>query len=191
MPRFVFPGTPGTPVTYAGLDAVHVHLENADGGGGTLMMESASGWLPACTMPCTTTLDPKVQYELHGSDPFFFPQTRDLNLVADYSKRRAFHIAGTWLLTPGILAALAGPFVMGIGAGINAQDAMDPSSKQGTGQPAVDVGAVMLGAGVTLAVLGIVFLAVHWSPTLTTRSGETLVSKHRPPIQVTPTGFTF
>ena len=182
---------PGVPVTYDGPDAVHVHVENEDGGGGTLYMESRSGWVEACTMPCTTTLDPKVQYKLHGSDPFVFPQKHDLDLVADFSKRRAFHTAGAWLLGTGLLAAVAGPMVMGIGAGINAQDALGPVSKQGGGQTAVDVGAVITGVGVTFTILGIVFLATHWSPTLSTRSGETIVSKHRSPITITPSGFTF
>ncbi len=187
----VMPGMPGAPVTYAGSDAVHVHVENDNGGSGTLYMESQSGWVPACNMPCTTALDPKVQYKLHGSDPFLFPRTGNLDLVADYSKRRAFHTAGAWLLTPGVLAMIAGPLTMGIGAGVNAQDAMVSSSKQGTGQTAVDVGAVVGGVGLAMTVLGIVFLAVHWSPTLATRNGETVVSKRQSPIKLTPTGFTF
>ena len=185
------PMMPGAPVTYAGPDAVHVHLENDDGGSGTLYMESRSGWVPACTMPCTTTLDPKVQYKLHGSDPFLLPRGSNLDLVANYSTRRAFHTAGSWLLAPGVLALLAGPLTMGIGAGINGEDALGPSSKQGGGQTAVDVGAVIGGAGLALTVLGIVFLAVHWSPTLTTRGGDTLVSKHESPIKLGPAGIGF
>jgi hypothetical protein len=188
---FVMPVMPRAPVTYDGPDAVRVHVENDDGGSGTLYMESQSGWVPACTMPCTTALDPKVQYKLHGSDPFLFPRRPNLDLVADYSKRRGFHTAGAWLLAPGILALLAGPLTMGIGAGMNAQDALGPVSQQGGGQTAVYVGAVIGGAGLLLTVLGAVFLAVHWSPTLETRSGETVVSKHTSPIKLTPTGLVF
>jgi hypothetical protein len=187
----VFPAITRAPVTYVGPDAVNVHLENDDGGGGTLFMESRSGWVPACTMPCTTSLDPKVQYKLHGSDPFGLPQKGNLDLVADYSKRRAFHTTGSWLLAPGVLALIAGPLTMGVGAGINAQDAMGPVAKQGGGQTAVDVGAVILGGGLLFTVLGAVFLAVHWSPTLTTRGGDTIVSKRASPIKLTPTGFVF
>jgi len=80
---------------------------------------------------------------------------------------------------------------MGIGAGVNAQDALGPVSKQGGGQTAVDVGAAIAGAGLFFTILGAVFLGVHWSPTLTTRGGDSIVSKHAPPIQLTPTGFTF
>lgn len=188
----VVPRMPGVPVTYTGPDAVRVHLENDDGGGGTLYMESRSGWVPACTMPCTTTLDPKVQYKLHGSDPFGFPQRGNLDLVADYSKRRAFRTAGSWMVGLGVLALIAGPLTMGIGAGINAEDAMEPTPpKQGGGQTAVDVGGAILGGGVLFTILGAIFLAARWSPTLTTRGGDTIVSKHAPPITLTPTGFAF
>jgi hypothetical protein len=191
VPQAMFRGMPGRPLTYEGPDAVSVHVENDDGGAGTLYVESPSGWMPACTMPCTTTLDPKVQYKLHGSDPFVLPQKANLDLVADYSKRRAFRTAGTWLLTPGIIGLLAGPMIMGVGAGINAQDAMGPVAQRGGGQEAVDVGGIITGAGLALTILGAVFLAVHWSPTLTTRSGETITSKRSPPIRLTPTGFVF
>ena len=46
-------------------------------------MESQSGWVPVCTMPCSTTVDPKVDYRLHNSDPFRFPAGPPLNLTAD------------------------------------------------------------------------------------------------------------
>lgn len=170
----------GVPLAYHGPDEVQIHLTNTNNESGTLYRESASGWEVVCQMPCTTTVDPKISYKLHNSDPFRFPSgARSLDLVADIGSRRRNAGWAVGLLTTGIVVASLSPlpFVL-----------LD-------GSTATTAGWITVGVGAAMIIGGIVLLAVGPSTTLTTTSGQRIAKQPgiRLPgnITFTPAGFVF
>jgi hypothetical protein len=199
MLPFIAPiaGLPGgPPIAYTGPDAVQIHVTKADNSEGTLLGETASGWQPVCTMPCTTTVDPKVDYKLHNSDPFRFPAGHSLDLVAESSGRRTYSTIGWTLIGISLVAWIPG-LLFQVGAFSNNATPRTPaemqqqSAQQGTNMA---IGLVFDGASAAMLVAGIIFTALHPSGTLSTTSGQRLVKLGIPlskKLTLTPAGLVF
>jgi hypothetical protein len=168
------PGTPGAPpVAYSGPDAVPVHITKANNGEGRLFMESGSGWEPVCTMPCSTTVDPKIDYRLHDSDPFRFPSGHPLDLVADSGGRPLFRALG-WTSIGLALAAVPIGILAATGAFSN--DATPHTSLEQQQQSSnMVVGMTILGVSAALLTAGVILCAIHPSSSLATTSGQRIV----------------
>ncbi len=171
-------GAPGgPPVTYNGPDAVAIHIVKANAGEGTLYMESQSGWVPVCTMPCSTQVDPKIDYKLHNSDTFRFPAGPPLDLTADSGGRHVFRALGGTMI-----GVASGGIILGslIAAGVfgsnpTAQTPAEQKASQQTQNSNFGAGFTVVGISVAVLTVGIVFCAIHPSATLTTSTGQRLV----------------
>ncbi len=185
-------GTPGgPPVAYNGPDAVQIHIVKANASEGTLLMESQSGWVPVCTMPCTTTVDPKIDYKLHNSDPFRFPAGPALDLTVDSGGHRVFLGIGWTLIGVSAATIAVGSLVM---ANVFSGNPMpetpaEQKAQQQTQNGNIVAGATLLGAAAALLTVGIIFCAIHPSSTLTTSTGQRLVKRGVP--WLTPRGLVF
>jgi hypothetical protein len=191
------PGALGAPpVTYSGADAVQLHITKANSGEGRLFMESQSGWVPVCTMPCSTTIDPKIEYRLYDSPAFRFPSaTTALDAVADTGGRGTFRaIGGTMTALSGVgvvLGALVAANVFSSGPTPNTPEEQNQASESGHH---VAAGLGILGASAALLTAGIVFCALHPSSTLTTSTGVRILkrdSPRTPSVALTAHGFVF
>ena len=187
-------GLTNVPLAYHGPDEVQIHLTNANNESGTLYREGTSGWEVVCQMPCTTTVDPKLMYKLHNSDPFRFPAgQRSLDMVADIGSRRRNAGLGLGLvLTGGIVAATALPLIL-TGMFESGWPTTPPSqSTQSSNNTAAWVTGAVCGA---MVLAGIVILVVGPSTTLTTTSGQRIAKRPGIPftksISLTPSGLTF
>jgi len=188
----VTPGTPGAPpVAYTGPDAVQIHITKANDSEGTLYGETVSGWQPVCTMPCTTTVDPKVDYKLHNSDAFRFPAGAPLDLIADTGGHRAFRAIGWTMIGLSIAGVALGSLVAG---GIFTSNSMaetpdEQKAQQQTRNSNLVAGLTIVGVSAAVLTVGIIFCAIHPSASLTTSSGVRLV-KHSGPT-LTLRGLAF
>jgi hypothetical protein len=176
----------GAPTVYAGPDAVHVHITSNDGAGASLAEESASGWRPVCQIPCTTSVDPKVTYQLQTmpgltvpSDPFHFPSDQGpLDLDANVRSRLHNMGWGVGLVTGGPLVALPGIFMLSgmfdraRGDGIPGS----PSTAESV------VGWTLVGASAVLVVAGVVLLATPAHTTLTDPKGHRIARREGLPL---------
>jgi len=172
------PGEPGgPPVSYDGPDAVQIHIEKANAGEGKLFMETPSGWAPVCVMPCTTKVDPKIDYKLYNSDAFRFPAGPPLALIVDTSQRSTLRALGGTMIGVGaagaIVAALdaAGLF----SSNPTPQTPQEQTASSNTKSADLALGLTILGASAAVLTVGIVLCALHSSPTLTTSTGQRLV----------------
>jgi len=171
-------GTPGAPpVAYNGPDAVQIHIVKANAGEGTLYMEGQSGWMPVCTMPCSTTVDPKIDYKLHSSDPFRFPAGPPLDLVADTGGRRVFRAVGGTMIGVASAGGILGTLVAAGVFSSNPTAQTGPEQKAASQTQSNDLAAgfTIIGVSTAMLVVGIVFCALHPSPTLTTNTGQRLL----------------
>jgi len=191
------PGSPGAPpVRYDGPDAVQVHITKANNGEGSLLMESASGWERVCTMPCTTSVDPKIDYKLYDSDPFRFPAGPPLDLVANGSGRRTLQSVGWTLVTVSLLAWIPG-LLFQVGVFDSGDSSARTPAEQAHTQSSDNVAAGLIyGAAGAMLVAGIVLLVVHPSPSLSTSDGlRRIVKRGGIPLgddlTLTPTGLSF
>jgi len=169
------------PLAYHGPDEVQIHLTNTNNQGGTLLRESPSGWEVVCQMPCTTTVDPKLSYKLHNSDPFRFPAgSGSLDLVADIGSTRRNQGWGWGLiLTGGTVGATMLPLILS-GMFESGWPTKDPSpSTQSANDTAAWVTGAVCGA---MIVTGIILLAVGPSTTLTTTSGQRVAKRPGIPL---------
>jgi hypothetical protein len=188
----VTPGTPGAPpVAYTGPDAVQIHITKANDTEGTLYGETVSGWQPVCTMPCSTTVDPKVDYKLHNTGAFRFPAGAPLDLIADSGGHRVFRAIGWTMIGLSLAGVVLGSLVAG---NVFTGDPMpetpeEQKAQQQTHSSNVAEGLAIIGVSAAVLVTGIVFCAIHPSGTLTTSTGVRLV-KHTGPT-LTPRGFVF
>ncbi len=198
LPNIVVSGVPipgtagGPPVAYEGSDAVRIHVEKADASEGRLFMETASGWAPVCTMPCSTSVDPKIDYKLYNSDPFRFPQNRGvLDLTVDNSARRGFRTAGAVMAPVGGVGIVFGIlYAANVFSSLGTPNTPAEQQAVSSAQSAnLAGGLVILGASVAVMTIGFVFLALHPSPTMTTRAGDRIVK--RDGIKITPAGVVF
>jgi hypothetical protein len=181
-------GTPGgPPITYNGPDAVQVHITKSNNGEGSLFMESASGWQRVCTMPCSTTVDPKIDYRLHNSDAFRFPAGPPLDLVADSGGRRTFQAIGWTLVSVSLVSWIPGLlFQLNAFDGSNAVTPAEQTHSSSNGA----IAGVFYGVSGALLVAGIIFVAIHPSASLTTADGARRIVK-RSGVTLTPTGLSF
>jgi hypothetical protein len=183
------PGTPGAPpVTYTGPDAVQIHVTKANDSEGTLLGETASGWQPICTMPCTTTVDPKVDYKLSNSAGFRFPQGKPLDLIADTGHHRVFVAIGWTMIGVSLVSWLPGLAIQ-LSNGSTARTPAEMQQQQQ--QQSSSLAAALtfyIGSGV-LFVAGIVVANIHPPSTLVTTDGQRIVK--RSPVTLTPTGLAF
>jgi hypothetical protein len=171
-------GTPGAPpVAYTGPDAVQIHITKSNAGEGTLLMESQSGWVPVCTMPCSTTVDPKIDYKLHNSDPFRFPPGQPLDLVVDSGGRRIFRGIGGALIGVSGVGVLLGTLAAANVFTGNPMPETPAETKvqQATESSNLTTGLIIIGASVAVLTVGIIFCALHPSSTLTTSTGIRIV----------------
>lgn len=197
VPNVVLGGVPipgtagGPPLNYEGPDAVRIHVEKADASEGHLFVETASGWAPVCTMPCSTAVDPKVDYKLYNSDPFRFPRSGPLDLVVDNGARRAFRTVGA-IITP--LSAVGIVFGILVAANVfdndgTANTAAEKQAVSNAQSANLVSGLTLLGASIAVMTVGFVFLGIHPAPSMTTRAGDRIV-KHTGP-RLTATGLVF
>jgi len=171
----------GAPTVYDGPDAVHVHITSSQGAGATLAEESASGWVSVCQIPCTTSVDPKVMYQLQTmpglmvpSDPFHFPGNQGpLDLDANVRSRLHNLGWGIGLITGGPLVALPGIFLL--------SGMFDGASADGTpGSPSTAetvVGWTLVGASAVIVIAGVVLLATPARTTLTDSNGHRIARR--------------
>jgi hypothetical protein len=188
----VAPGTPGgPPVAYTGPDAVQIHITKSDDSEGKLYGETVSGWQPICIMPCSTTVDPKVDYKLHNSNAFRFPAGATLNLVADSSGRRVFRaIGGTMIGVAGVGIIFGGLVLANVFTGDPTPETpQEQKAQQQTHSSNAVAGGTVLGLSAAVLTAGIVFCAIHPSPTLTTSTGVRIVKNSGPTL--TPRGLVF
>jgi hypothetical protein len=184
----------GPPVTYNGADAVQLHITKADDGEGRLYMESQSGWVPVCTMPCSTTVDPKIDYRLRNSSAFRFPAGPALDVVEDTGGRGAFLAIGWTMIGVSVAGGVVGTLVATnvFSSSHTADTPEERQASQSNGH--VAAGAAILGVSAAVLITGIVFCALHPSPTLTTRQGVRLVKRDTPlekAVSLTTHGFSF
>ena len=180
------------PLVYRGPDAIQIHLTNANNTSGTLYAESTSGWQTVCEMPCSTTVDPKVSYKLHNSDPFRFPAgARSLNLVVDYSARRRSQVLGWLMFGLGGAAFVGGAAFFAVGATgpqPGTTTCSDCSGFQTGGEIAMVAGGVLMATGLVIALSAP-------STVIATTSGERIAKAPsiRLPgsLRLTPSGFVF
>jgi hypothetical protein len=184
----------GPPVTYNGADAVQLHITKANDGEGRLYMESQSGWVPVCTMPCTTTVDPKIDYRLRNSVAFRFPAGPALDVVEDTGGRGAFRAIGWTMIGLSVAGGVVGTLVA-TNVFSSSQTANTPEEQQASQSSGhVAAGAAILGVSAAVLITGIVFCALHPSPTLTTSKGVRLVERGEPldsAVALTPHGLLF
>jgi hypothetical protein len=193
----VTPGTPGAPpVAYTGPDAVQIHITKANDSEGTLLGETPSGWQPVCTMPCTTTVDPKVDYKLHNTDAFRFPAPGPLDLIADTGGHRIFSAIGWTLTGVGLAASIPALLIQlnlfsGGGTARTSAEMTAQSSQRNSNT--IDAIVIYSVAGAML-VAGIIIRGIHPPGTLTTSTGQRLVKLGVPltkKLTLTPTGIIF
>jgi hypothetical protein len=177
-----FPGLfGGSPTVYEGPDAVPIHITSRDAASATLAEESASGWVPVCQIPCTTSVDPKAMYQLQTmpglmvpSAPFRFPAGQGpLDLEANVRSRLHNMGWGIGLVTGGPLVALPGIFMLSgmfDGSGTNGVPG-SPSTAETV------VGWTLVGASAVIVVAGVVLLATPGSTTLTDASGHRIARR--------------
>jgi hypothetical protein len=180
-------GTPGgPPVTYGGPDAVQIHIVKSNASEGRLFMESQSGWVPVCTMPCSTTVDPKIDYKLYNSDPFRFPAGPPLDLVADSGGRAVFRAIGGTMIGVASAGIIVGALVAAnvFGSTPTAQTPAEQKANQQTQSSDLAAGLTIAGVSALVLTVGIVFCAIHPSPSLTTSTGQRLV-------KIATHGFSF
>ena len=184
-------GVLDTPVAYHGPDELLIHLTNANNESGTLYREGASGWEAICVLPCTTTVDPKITYKLHNSDPFRFPPgPRSLDLVADYRGRRRAAAIGWTMNGLALAGAVVGLVLVGVSAA-------GPGPGQSASAVSSDTTAGWITVAISAALLvgGIVVLATSPSTTVTTTNGVPIARAPsiRLPgnLRLTPSGITF
>lgn len=182
---------PGVPRTYEGPDAVPVHIMSTGAESASLEQESASGWVPVCAMPCTTTVDPKATYKLFASEPFHFPAGGPLDLKADLRTRQHNMGWGVGLITTGSVTWIPGLFLL-----IGMFDG--PSADGSTGTPSTAetaIGWTIIGASAAVTIAGIVMLATPASTTLTDVSGRRVARGPGIPlgrgVDLTPSGLRF
>jgi len=170
----------GPPVKYDGADAVQLHITKANGGEGRLYMESQSGWVPVCTMPCSTTVDPKIDYKLRNSSAFRFPAGPALDVVEDTGGRGAFRAVGWTMIGVSVAGGVVGTLIA-TKVFSSSQPANTPQERQASqGSGHVAAGAAILGVSAAALITGIVFCALHPSSTLTTSKGVRLVERGAP-----------
>jgi len=193
----VTPGAPGAPpVAYTGPDAVQIHITKANDTEGTLLGETVSGWQPVCTMPCTTTVDPKVDYKLHNTGAFRFPAGGPLDLIADTGGGRTFRAIGWTMIGVSLVAWIPG-LLFEVGAFSGGQTAETPAEMQQKHQQdsANTVTAIVFySISAALLATGIIFTNIHPSGSLTTSSGQRLVKLGVPltkKLTLTPAGIVF
>jgi hypothetical protein len=184
----------GPPVTYNGADAVQLHITKANDGEGRLYMESQSGWVPVCTMPCSTTVDPKIDYRLRNSSAFRFPAGPVLDVVEDTGGRGAFRAIGWTRIGVSVAGGVVGTIVA-THVFSSSQTAHTPEEQQASQSSGhVAAGAAILGVSAAVLITGIVFCALHPSPTLTTSKGVRLVQRGMPlekAVSLTTHGLLF
>jgi hypothetical protein len=186
------PGSPGAPpVTYTGPDAVQIHVTKANDSEGTLLGETASGWQPVCTMPCTTTVDPKVDYKLTNSGAFRFPAGKPLDLIADTGHHRVFVAIGWTMIGVSLVSWLPGLAFQLSGPGMARTPAEMQQQQQQQSSNTAAALAFYIGSGVLL-VAGIIITNIHPASTLVTADGLRLVKRSpKKPFTLTPTGLAF
>ncbi|HEY1958761.1 MAG TPA: hypothetical protein VGH28_24265 [Polyangiaceae bacterium] len=182
------PGAPGgPPITYGGPDAVQIHVTKDNNGESSLFMESTSGWLRVCTMPCTTAVDPKIEYKLRNSDAFRFPAGPPLDLVETGGGHRVLSAIGWTMITTSLIAA---PFGLAINLGaFDAQGGtprtpQEMAAHQALASTDTNVAIAFYTVSAALLITGIVLTSLHPSSTLSTTSGRRIV-------ELTPRGLVF
>jgi hypothetical protein len=176
-------GTPGAPpVTYNGPDAVQIHITKANNTEGTLLMESQSGWVPVCTMPCSTSVDPKIDYRLHNTDTFRFPAGPPLDLVVDGGGRRVFRGIGWALIGLSLAATIVGSLVWAdvFSGNPTAVTGPEMTAQKQTENSNMIAGITIVGVSAATLTVGIVFCALRPSATLTSSTGVRLVKQGIP-----------
>ena len=197
-PTVIIPGVPlvdlSVPLVYHGPDAVQIHLTNVNNESGTLYREGSSGWDIVCQMPCSTTVDPKLTYKLHNSNPFHFPAgSQNLDLVADIgSSRRNVGWGLALTITGATVAGVVLPLIFS-GMFESGWPTTPPSaSTESANNTAAWVTAGVCGA---MVIGGIVLLAVGPSSTLTTTSGQRIAKSPGIPLpgnlRLTGSGLEF
>jgi hypothetical protein len=188
----VTPGTPGAPpVAYTGPDAVQIHITKANDMEGKLYGETVSGWQPICIMPCSTTVDPKVDYKLHNSNAFRFPAGATLNLLADTGGHRVFRAIGGTMIGVASVGIVVGALFASnvINGGPTPQTPQEQNAQQQTHSHNLVAGGTTIGLSAAMLTAGIIFCNIHPSATLTTSTGVRLVKNSGPTL--TPRGFVF
>ena len=186
----------GPPVRYTGPDAVQVHITKSNNGQGTLFVESASGWQRVCETPCSTTVDPKIDYKLRNSDPFRFPAGPPLDLVENSGGRRTYSAIGWTLISVSLIAWIPGLlFQVGAfdGGDSSARTPAEQASQHGSNNV---VAGVIYGVSGAMLVAGIVLASIHPSSSLTTVDGLRRIAKRggipiTDGLTLTPTGLAF
>ena len=186
------PATPKLPTVYAGPNAVSLHIS----GDGTLFREGASGWVPVCNVPCTTTVDPNGMYKIGGgewkdSSPFHLPPGQ----TAVDLKSKGAAVYGMGSMMTGIMLLSFGPIPIVPGALLlsGAFDGPPPESGPAPSHTGEQIaGGLLIGAGVILTCIGVYYLVARPSTSVETTNGESLAKRKTPGgIRLTPQGLVF
>jgi hypothetical protein len=142
-------------------------------------------------MPCTTTVDPKVDYKLHNSAAFRFPAGPPLDLIADSGGHHVFAAIGGTMIGLSAVGVVFGSLVMAnVFASVPmATTAAEDKANQQTRNGDTVAGIVVLGISAAVCVVGVVFLGIHPPSSLTTTAGVRIVKRSGPAL--TPRGLVF